>query len=149
MRTRPSARLIVLDCDNRVLLFRFALSNTRLRVTDYWATPGGSVEEGETYAEAARRELFEETGMRSAIGDTHAAEREFVLEMPDGEEVLAQERFFVAHVDAQMISTENWTALEKQIMVDHKWWPLEELKATPDVVFPENLVAIVKSIGVR
>jgi len=34
-----------------------------------WSIPGGGVEPGETYAEAARREVMEETGISIALGD--------------------------------------------------------------------------------
>jgi 8-oxo-dGTP pyrophosphatase MutT (NUDIX family) len=149
MRTRPSARLLVIAPDDRILLFRFMLKNSELAVKDYWATPGGGLEGKETYAEAARRELFEETGFVSEVSDTHVTEREFILQMPDGEEVLAQERFFVARVPSQAISTASWTEVEKRIMVDHKWWSVEELKATNETVFPESLVAILNSVGLR
>ena len=45
--------------DNWVLLVRTTYNR-------YWALPGGGVERGESYADAARRELREETGLAAA-----------------------------------------------------------------------------------
>ena len=149
MRTRPSARLLVIGPDDRVLLFRFMLANSKLAVKDYWATPGGSLEGNETHAEAARRELFEETGFVSGISDAPVAEREFVLQMSDGENVLAVERFFLTRVDKPVLSNAGWTEVEKQIMVEHRWWSVAELRATSEAVFPENLVAMLATVGVH
>ena len=63
MRRRPSSRLLVIDRDNCVLLFRFAFNRGQLAGQNYWATPGGALEAGENFADAGRRELFEETGI--------------------------------------------------------------------------------------
>jgi hypothetical protein len=58
-RRRPSARLLITDPAGRVLLFRFVYQRGALAGQSYWATPGGAVEEGETFAQAAVRELQE------------------------------------------------------------------------------------------
>jgi 8-oxo-dGTP diphosphatase len=85
MRRRPSSRLLVIDRNNRVLLFRFVFKRGPLAGQNYSATLGGALETGESFADAACRELFEETGIRRDAVGQEVAEREFVLQLLDGE----------------------------------------------------------------
>ena len=55
---RPAARLLVVDAERRVLMFNFKSD----AAASFWATPGGACDPGESYTDAARRELCEETG---------------------------------------------------------------------------------------
>jgi 8-oxo-dGTP pyrophosphatase MutT (NUDIX family) len=57
---RPSARLIVLDPDDRTLLFSCTGDDGATR----WFAPGGGLRRGEALTAAAVRELAEETGFR-------------------------------------------------------------------------------------
>jgi 8-oxo-dGTP diphosphatase len=149
VRRRPSSRLLVLDQNHRVLLFRFVFTTGALRGQDYWATPGGALEPEETFAEAARRELFEETGIVTHTVGEPVAEREFILQLASGERVTAEERFFLVHiVDPVPLSREQWTPEEREVMVEHRWWSASELRATDEVVFPEELVDILVRAGV-
>jgi len=147
MRRRPSSRLLVLDPGSRVLLFRFAFKRGALAGRDYWATPGGALEAGETFSDAARRELFEETGLTLDVVDAPVAEREFVLLMPDGERVLADERYFLVHAVNNALSKDHWTIWETEVMVDHRWWSASDLVSTREVIFPESLIDILASVG--
>ena len=87
-RHRPSSRLLILAPDRRVLLLKFRFRTTDGALKRFWATPGGGLEGDETFEEAARRELFEETGIEAAIGP-QIARRDSVYELPAGETVRA------------------------------------------------------------
>jgi 8-oxo-dGTP pyrophosphatase MutT (NUDIX family) len=147
MRRRPSSRLLVIDRNKRVLLFRFVFERGPLAGQTYWATPGGGLEEGESFEDAARRELFEETGiLMDAVGQA-VAEREFVLQLYDGEYVNAEEHFFLVRVSDRSLSRDHWTTVEREVIAEHRWWSVEELRSTSEAVFPETLVSILVDIG--
>src|SRR5579872_2095806 len=55
---RQGVRAVILDPEDRILLVRF-----EDEFGEWWATPGGGIDEGETDAEALSRELAEEVGL--------------------------------------------------------------------------------------
>ena len=61
---RRSARLIILDPDGRLLLFRYQDEHRPA----FWSTAGGELRVEEEYRDAAQRELQEETGFPFKIG---------------------------------------------------------------------------------
>lgn len=142
MRRRPSARLLVLDADGRVLLFRFRFTTGALAGTVCWATPGGAVEAGEGFEQAAIRELREETGIVTDRVGAPVAERAFVMTLASGEQVRAEERFFVVRPADTALSRAGWSPHEAEVMADHKWWPLDELAQTTETVWPNDLPAM-------
>jgi 8-oxo-dGTP pyrophosphatase MutT (NUDIX family) len=145
IRYRPTARLFVLDEQNRVLLFH--INDTRALHRDYpgmmvyWITPGGGVDPGESYEEAARRELWEETGIKVEQVGPCLLCNERILDFDD-RTVYMQEQFFLVRVPASEIDMSNMLPYEKETHGGHRWWHLEELASTTEAVLPVGLVGL-------
>ncbi|HCK0509295.1 TPA: NUDIX domain-containing protein [Pseudomonas aeruginosa] len=148
MRERKAARLLVISPSKEVLLFRFHHTDGALAGETHWATPGGGLEEGETFHAAAVRELYEETGIEVSTVAEPVADRRVTLILPSGEAVVAVEKYFIVHAKDNILSRSQWTAHEEKVMVDQHWWSAEELTATTETVWPENLMLLLVNAGV-
>lgn len=140
LRLRRAARIIVLDPATRALMFRFDVPGR----APFWVTAGGECDPSESFADAARRELFEETGISADPGPEIARMTpEFVT--VEGEPVQADERFFLVRVGEARIDTAGHTELEQKLMTQHRWFTLAELENWPEALFPVELAAMIRS----
>lgn len=137
LRIRRSARIILIAPDQRLLLFRFDVSDR----PPFWVTAGGECEPGESFEDAARRELLEETGITAEPGEQIARTTPQFVTI-EGEPVQADERYFLVHVDDTRIDTARHTELEQKVMTQHRWFTVDELSKWDEAIFPDNLAAI-------
>jgi hypothetical protein len=68
-----------------------------------------------------------------------------VLQLHNGERVMADERFFLVKLTAASLSRDGWTAQEVEVMADHRWWSLDELAQSSATIWPENLLAMLNA----
>ena len=139
LKSRPTARLLVINPDNRVLLFRFFYPEGPKAGFTFWATPGGALDPEESFEAAAQRELFEETGFDLPVTQqVHARTNRF--DLPDGTPVVAEERFFLVRVHESSIDVaDNPDPVERNMITEWRWWSVSELNGTQETIFPEEL----------
>jgi 8-oxo-dGTP pyrophosphatase MutT (NUDIX family) len=140
LRLRPAARLIVIDPETRALMFRYDVPGR----DPFWVTAGGECEPDESFEDAARRELFEETGITAEPGPQIARMTpEFIT--VEGEPVQADERFFLVRVAKAEIDTSGHTETEQALMTRHRWFTLAELEDWHEAIFPLELAKMIRS----
>jgi ADP-ribose pyrophosphatase YjhB (NUDIX family) len=138
---RRAGRVIVLDPAERVLLLRY---DDGPPAGPHWATPGGGLNPGESYAAAASRELTEETGWDGValLREVHQA----VRMLQHGDRTVRQhERHFLARTDQACRELGDVAAMHASDgIVAWRWWTLAELDTTAEVIFPVGLAGLIR-----
>jgi TDG/mug DNA glycosylase family protein len=135
---RHAVRAAVVDGHDRILLYRFVSPGG----VDFWATPGGGIEAGETEEEAMRRELREEVGLYDvALGPCIWTRTDRFIWRGVNEQV---ERFYLVRVDSHEVAPE--ADLSEEGMEEHRWWTVDALLQTTDELTPRRLPELVASL---
>ncbi|WP_217239254.1 NUDIX hydrolase [Streptomyces sp. AC555_RSS877] len=136
---REAARAIVLDADDRILLLRYDENG------GFWATPGGSLEDGEDHATATLRELSEELGIDEKTVDLGAQLAERSKDhLVGGREVRQVEKYFLTRVSAADVDPARVSQPDN--IREHRWWTLAELRATAETVYPLGLADLLTGV---
>jgi ADP-ribose pyrophosphatase YjhB (NUDIX family) len=126
---RRTARILLADGLDRILLFRCWLDGEGSGHGQVWITPGGGVQQGETLSEAGARELREETGLSLDPADLGP-----VVAVSSGEwglrrRYLAVDSFFWVRVPEFTVDTTGFMPLERSLTTGHRWWSRDEIAA--------------------
>lgn len=148
---REAGRLILFDQFDRILLIRGHDTGSTDR--PWWITPGGGCEPGEDHRSAAIRETAEETGLVPTWVGKSCLERTAEFAFIDVY-LVQHEHLFPARVHLCDVGPTDsgqagaapdrsrWTELERRILMDLRWFALEELAGVPETVYPEHLLEL-------
>ncbi|MDX5450648.1 MAG: NUDIX domain-containing protein [Actinomycetes bacterium] len=141
---RRGARVLLVDSSGsepRLLMVRGHDPHDVAR--DFWFTPGGGLEEGESARAAAVRELAEETGH---VLETHELtgpvwRRTAVFDFASRPYTQFEEIFvgLLSHAEQRARTVEEWTAVELETIDEVAWLTEAELRDAPIEVFPAQL----------
>jgi 8-oxo-dGTP pyrophosphatase MutT (NUDIX family) len=141
-RHRRTSRILVLDERDRILLF-LTKGSVPAEPTR-WITPGGGVEDGETHAEGARRELFEETGLDVADLGEPVWGHDFLPDYVGGDHDTGHAEYYLLRTGSFEPSHDHWTPGELVDVLETRWWTLRELEHSTEPFRPPELIDLVR-----
>src|SRR5689334_22871475 len=119
---RQAARLLLVDSQHRVLIFR----HIRFDGGTFWALPGGGLEVGESFEQAALREANEELGVIArSVKYLWSGIAEFQFE---DQPILQDEQYFSLDADAPWSFAPVAEMHKREGIVEARWWSTDELE---------------------
>ncbi len=142
---RRAARVLLVDRDDRVLMFRG--SDPATPGTSWWFTVGGGLDDGETSQQAAARELREETGLDLPAAELGEPVWHDVTEFSfNGYWYRQQQQFFLVRVQTWDVSVDGHDEIERDSIHAYHWWSADELVATTEEYYPPRLPHLLREI---
>lgn len=141
---RQAVRVVVRDCEGRILLLR-TRDVAEPEQGEWWELPGGGIDAGETYLDAALRELREETGILARADQvgrpswrrtaTFRYRRARRLQHEVVVEVTLEER-------GGAIDEAGRLDYELEDYTDFRWWSPAEIEAHDGRFYPGRLASL-------
>lgn len=143
---RRTSRILVVDPSGAALLFLTAAPDSSRFAR--WITPGGGVDPGETHAQAAVRELFEETGLRVDDLGPSIHSLDFAVSWDEADHDHGHAEYYALRVAERFVpSSANWTAEEHVDVTAHRWATAEELRSGSEPYEPAHLPDLIRLVA--
>lgn len=143
---RPAVRLVVLDERGQILLFHTRQPH-HPELGLWWELPGGGIDPGESYVDAAVRELREETGLTALRIGPPTWTRTATFKLRDVRRI--QDEVVVLVPVAGVAPPVDVTAqldYERDSYLSSRWWPRDDLLATTERCYPGRLVELLPAL---
>ena len=149
---RNSVKIVLLDSRKRLLLM--SVDNKGITGKDgkydgrFWQLIGGSIENEETMEQAIKRELFEETSIpdKDVTFGPIIWHGELDLIM-HGINTHIIQSFVLAKTNIRKsVSIDNLTAQEKETVKELRWFSIDEIECSEEIIYPRVLPQHLRSI---
>lgn len=143
-RHREAVRLLVLDPDDRLLLFHVPDAGGTGLV---WMTPGGGRDVGEQVVHAAARELREEVGLPALSMEVLDVEVRRRAGAFAGAPIAHRDDWVAVRVGAGDVDDSGWTSYERDEITAVRWVTGDELEglADDDLLVTPDLPALART----
>lgn len=138
---RQSARLLLINPNGQVWMLRIDDP-----VRPRWIVPGGGLEAGEGWEDAARRELGEECGLHDTELGPCVAERRAIDHFGDTP-FSSDAKYFLVRTHDQVPTGANMSAHEAAHYDQQRWWSADDIRISHETVFPIGLADLLDAIN--
>lgn len=147
--TRHTSRLIILDPADRLLLIQYKATAEESVVypglKNFWFTPGGGIEPGESAEEAALREMDEEVGLNGLPLLGEVARRDALNDLFT-RAAFCHERYFLVRAASDAFDTARLAETDQDEVLDVRWWQLDAFKSSGEVLIPAGVLRLARML---
>lgn len=146
---RETSRALLIDPADRLLLISYQAARdvdpARPGKRDFWYTPGGGREPGESPEQTCLRELAEETGLTDLTLGPRIAHRAAPQTL-FARKRFVRETYFLVRAPHARIDTTRLQETEGDPVLDVRWWSLADLRTPGLVIEPPSIIALFADI---